>query len=85
MFRRIGLFLLTNFLVVITVSLILGVVMPMLGIQVEGTIGLAVFCGVFGMAGAFISLAISRGVRSPCPSSRILMNQAFSANRHASM
>ncbi len=60
MFRRIGLFLLTNFLVVITVSLILGVVMPMLGIQVEGTIGLAVFCGVFGMVGAFISLAISR-------------------------
>ncbi len=59
-FKRIGLFLLTNLLVVLSISLLLGVVMPALGIRLAGITGLAVFCGVFGMAGAFISLAISR-------------------------
>ncbi len=60
MLKRIGLFLLTNILVVLTVSLILNVVLPMLGIRLAGAWGIAVFSGVFGMAGAFISLAISR-------------------------
>jgi heat shock protein HtpX len=62
MFKRIGLFLLTNMLVILTVSLILNIAMPALGLQTDGLIGLAVFCGVFGMTGAFISLAISRWV-----------------------
>lgn len=60
MLKRVGLFLLTNLLVIVTVGIIMNVIMPMFGIQVEGWMGLAVFCGVFGMAGAFISLAISR-------------------------
>lgn len=60
MFKRVGLFLLTNFLVIITVSLILNLVLPMLGIKTSGVTGLAVMCGVFGMVGAFISLAMSR-------------------------
>ncbi len=60
MFKRIGLFLLTNFLVIITVSLILNIALPMLGINPTGVTRLAVMCGVFGMVGAFISLAISR-------------------------
>jgi len=60
MFKRIGLFLLTNFLVIITVSIILSFLMPMLGIKSGGVTGLAVMCGVFGMVGAFISLAMSR-------------------------
>jgi len=62
MLKRVGLFLLTNFLVILTVSIILAVVFPMLGIDLKGITGLAIFCGVFGMAGAFISLAISRWV-----------------------
>ncbi len=60
MLKRIGLFLLTNFLVIITVSIILNIVLPMLGIRPTGIYGLAVMCGVFGMVGAFISLAMSR-------------------------
>lgn len=61
MLKRIGLFLLTNLLVVLTVSLILNVLLPLFGIEVGGGVwGLAVFCGVFGMSGAFISLAVSR-------------------------
>ena len=62
MFKRIGLFLLTNLLVVLTVSLILNIVMPMLGIRPDGIMRLAIMCGVFGMVGAFISLAMSRWV-----------------------
>ncbi len=60
MFKRLGLFLLTNFLVMTTVGIILNIVMPMLGLKTSGVFGLAVFCGIFGMAGAFISLAMSR-------------------------
>ncbi len=60
MLKRIGLFLLTNFLVIITVSIILNIALPMLGISPRGVTGLAVMCGVFGMVGAFISLAMSR-------------------------
>lgn len=60
MFKRIGLFLLTNLLVVLTVSLILNIAMPMLGIRPDGIMRLAVMCGLFGMMGAFISLAMSR-------------------------
>jgi len=62
MFKRIGLFLLTNLLVILTVSLILNILMPMLGIRPDGIMRLAVMCGVFGMVGAFISLAMSRWV-----------------------
>lgn len=60
MLKRIGLFLLTNFLVIITVSIILNIALPMLGISPKGITGLAVMCGVFGMVGAFVSLAMSR-------------------------
>ena len=61
MATRVLLFLATNLLVVLTVSLILGIVLPAFGIQVGGSMwGLAIFCGLFGMVGAFVSLAISR-------------------------
>jgi len=60
MFKRIGLFLITNLLVIVTMGVILNVLLPMMGIYLEGAWGLAIFCGIFGMAGAFISLAISR-------------------------
>ena len=63
MAKRVLLFLATNLAVVLTVSLILGVLLPFLGIQVGASVwGLALFCGVFGMVGAFISLAISRWI-----------------------
>lgn len=62
MFKRIGLFLITNLLVVITISIILNVlgVGPYLtqsGIDYQS---LLIFCLVWGMGGAFISLALSR-------------------------
>ncbi len=54
--KRIFLFLLTNFLVVIT----LGIVMSLLGIRGEGAIGLLIMSVFWGMGGAFISLLLSR-------------------------
>lgn len=60
--KRIGLFLIVNILVVTTISVVLNLlgVKPYLtayGLNYES---LAVFCLVWGMGGAFISLAISR-------------------------
>ncbi|HPP96120.1 MAG TPA: protease HtpX [Spirochaetota bacterium] len=60
MLKRIGLFLLTNLLVVITVGIILSILQGVFGISGSGITGLAILCGVFGMVGAFISLALSR-------------------------
>ncbi len=62
MLKRVFLFLATNLLVVLTVSLIINLVLPALGISPRGLTGIAIFCGVFGMVGAFISLAMSRWV-----------------------
>lgn len=60
--RRIGLFLVLNFVIVLTVSFILKVlnVQPYLtqyGLDIKS---LAIFCFVWGMSGALLSLAISR-------------------------
>lgn len=60
--KRIFLFILTNILVMVTVS----VIVNLLGLNHYLTrygmnwVALALFCGVWGMAGAFISLAMSR-------------------------
>jgi len=55
--KRVFLFLLTNLAVVTTISIILSV----LGIRPGGgLVPLAIFCFIWGMGGAFISLAISR-------------------------
>jgi len=60
MAKRVVLFLVTNLVVVLTLSIVLSV----LGVNsyTGGTGNLAVFCLVWGMGGAFISLAISRMV-----------------------
>jgi heat shock protein HtpX len=57
MAKRIFLFLLTNVAVVVTISIILSV----LGVRPGDGLGpLAIFCLIWGMGGALISLAISR-------------------------
>lgn len=61
-FKRIGLFLMVNVLVITTISLFLNVVLPLFGVRLDpGSIGgLIVFCGVWGFGGAFISLLLSK-------------------------
>lgn len=54
--KRIGLFLLTNFLVM----LVFGVIVGLLGINMEGLWSLLILCAVFGMGGSLISLWLSK-------------------------
>ncbi len=60
--KRILLFILTNILVMVTVSVIINLLGVGHYINQYGLnwMALAIFCGVWGMAGAFISLAMSR-------------------------
>lgn len=56
--RRIGLFLLTNLLVVVTLSAII----QLTGIKIQNYAGLLVLCAVFGFGGAIISLLLSKTI-----------------------
>ena len=60
--KRVFLFVVVNILIVITISLVLSVlgVRPYLSAQGIDLKALAVFCLIWGMGGAFISLALSR-------------------------
>ena len=60
--KRIVLFVLTNLAVMLVLSVALSIIMPLLGIRPEqgGMAPLLVFAAVFGMGGAFISLAMSK-------------------------
>lgn len=62
MFKRIGLFLLTNILVIATISIFLNVILPLFGFHLDpGSIGgLVVFSAVWGFGGALISLMMSK-------------------------
>lgn len=62
MLKRIFLFLLVNILVMTTITVVLGLlgVQPYLQANNLDLTSLAIFCLVWGMAGSFISLAISR-------------------------
>lgn len=61
-FKRIGYFIITNILVVLTVSLIFAFVSSFFGINLSGGgyAGLFIFCLIWGFVGAFISLQLSR-------------------------
>jgi heat shock protein HtpX len=60
--KRIVLFVLTNLAVLLVLSVALNILMPLLGIRPGqgGMVPLLVFAAVFGMGGAFISLAMSK-------------------------
>jgi heat shock protein HtpX len=60
--KRIVLFVLTNLAVMLVLYVALSIIMPLLGIRPEqgGMAPLLVFAAVFGMGGAFISLAMSK-------------------------
>jgi heat shock protein HtpX len=60
--KRIALFMLVNLLVLLTISLVLNFLLPAFGIKLQpsSTERLLVFCFIWGMGGAFISLLLSR-------------------------
>lgn len=62
MIKRVGLFLLTNILVVVTVGLAWSVLSSVLGLDKvnNNMMSLLIWCSLFGFAGAFISLLMSK-------------------------
>jgi len=60
--KRIILFLITNIAVIVTINIALQLIQTFTGIQINPSTysGLIVFCGVWGMGGAFISLWMSK-------------------------
>src|SRR5437016_6280458 len=60
MTKRIFLFVMVNILVMLTITVVLGLLRVGNYFPAGGLAGLAVFCLVWGFAGAFISLALSR-------------------------
>lgn len=61
-FKRIGLFILTNILIMITINILIVVLSNVFGIRIGGNTyaGLMMFSLVWGMGGAFISLLMSK-------------------------
>lgn len=59
--KRVGLFLLVNVMVMVTISITFNVITQVFGIQLPvGYSGLLMMCAVFGFSGSFISLMMSK-------------------------
>ncbi len=58
--KRIVLFIAVNILVMLTLTIVLGLVQAFFGVQLAGFEGMIVIYSVIGFGGAFISLALSR-------------------------
>lgn len=72
---RILLYLATN----LSILVLLGIVMSVLGIDTRQTSGLLVFAALFGMGGSFISLALSKWIAKRATRARVIeqpQNQA---------
>jgi heat shock protein HtpX len=57
---RVALFLATNLAIILVLSIVMSVVMPALGVDTSGYMGLLIFAALFGFGGSFISLLLSR-------------------------
>ena len=82
--RRIALFLLTN----IAVLLLLGIICQLLGVDhwaqahgLGGTTGLLIYAAIFGMGGAFISLAMSKWMAKRSVGARVIEQPQNEAER----
>jgi len=69
---RIGLFLATN----LAILVLLGIVMSVLGIDSRTTSGLLVMSAMFGMGGAFISLAMSKWIAKKSTGAYVIQQPA---------
>lgn len=60
--KRIGLFLLTNFAVMIVFGIVLNIIFSITGISSKGTTGILVMAFLFGFGGSLISLMMSKSM-----------------------
>ena len=74
MFKRVMLFLMTNLLVIATISIVMNVlgIQPYLTSRGIDFMSLAIFCGLWGMAGSFISLALSKFIAKRAMGVRVI-------------
>jgi heat shock protein HtpX len=78
MFKRIGLFLLTNLAVLLVFSVAWGVLSSMFGLSTFTSeygvnyVGMLVFCALFGFGGAFVSLLMSKWVAKRSTGMRVI-------------
>ncbi|RUO73022.1 protease HtpX [Idiomarina ramblicola] len=70
--KRILLFLATNLAILLVVSVVFNVVIAATGIDAQGSVGLLVFCALFGFGGAFVSLWISRWMALRSTGARVI-------------
>ena len=68
---RIVLFLATNIAVIAVVSIIMAV----LGIDSQSTMGLLIMCGLFGMVGSIISLLLSKPLAKRATKTQLTMRR----------
>ncbi|MEX2482022.1 MAG: protease HtpX [Gammaproteobacteria bacterium] len=74
---RVGLFLATNF----AVLMVLSVVLQILGLNQQGTGGMLVFAAVFGMGGSFISLLMSKSMAMRAVGAQVIEQPRTAAER----
>jgi heat shock protein HtpX len=76
--KRVFLFLLTNLAVILTINLAFQLIQHLTGIQVNPSTysGLIIFCSVWGMGGAFISLLISKWMAKQSMGVRLITAQS---------
>ncbi len=83
-FKRIGLFVLTNILIMVTIGIVWSLISTFFGLgQMNGgVIALMAFCLVMGMTGAFISLLMSRWMAKSMYGVKVLdpKDQSLSSN-----
>ena len=60
MFKRIGFFILTNILIMATVTITFTILQQFFDIPTDGYTGLMIFCVLFGFGGSFVSLMMSK-------------------------
>lgn len=74
MFKRVGLFILTNILVMVTIGIVWSLISSYFGLDAvnNNMIYLMLFCGVWGMGGAFISLLMSKWMAKTFHSVKII-------------
>jgi len=65
---RVGLLVATNFAVLI----VAGIIMSLLGLDRTSTMGLLLFCALFGFGGSFISLAMSKSIAKKSSGTHII-------------
>lgn len=85
MFKRILLFVITNIVVILTITIVLSIIEQFFGISLSGNGGMVsiiIFSSVVGFVGAFISLAMSKSMAKSTYNIQIMKYESDSWSSH---